>query len=779
MTRTSPPLRAAVAPARFAIRPVRRPAGVRVARGVWRPGTPDPAAGAGQSPGTRGGPGEAQRAWAAATRGPLTARWVVGLGLGLGLAGSALAVEPADDPGSQAAAAPSSFSSSSSSSSSSAVSAPPATAEEGAAAGLAYRLDLRVTDPAGSGGDSPGDSPGDRRPDAPGSAVSATSASASASAATAPPVDAEALARDLRALSHLATLADRPPLTRLGLERRLDADLDRFTQALRARGHYDASLSAQIAAAPTSAVAALAVGAAPGRPESPTDPGAAGEPTDPVTVAVTVDPGPLYRIARVEVAYPPGTDTRGLPLGPAAAGLTLGAAARAADVLAGEETLLTSLRRAARPLARAGERVVIVDHGARTMEITYRIDPGPRAAFGALAIEGLETVAAGHVRDMIPWRIGDPYDEAQVQAFRKRLAESRLFATITLEPGPAVDDAGRIPMRLVVTEAKHRTIALGLSYATDAGPGATARWEHRNIWGEGESLRLDAVAALSVQSLALAFRKPYFHNPDQALTATGRAAREDLDAYSGLVGEAAIGLDRGLGPDLRVTGALAVEYARLTWFGDDGPGTEETASHTLVGLPIGVQWDGSDNLLDPTRGARASVSLSPYAGQAAGDWVGFAIVDARASAYLPMMDDRVVAAGRLRLAGLGGADLDHIPPNHRLYAGGGGSVRGFGYQMIGPLDDGGDPLGGRSAVEIGGELRLRVTDTIAVVPFLEGGLVGPDPWPSLDEDTRWGAGLGLRYHTGFGPLRADFAVPLNPRDGDDWFQVYVSLGQAF
>ena len=143
-------------------------------------------------------------------------------------------------------------------------------------------------------------------------------------------------------------------------------------------------------------------------------------------------------------------------------------------------------------------------------------------------------------------------------------------------------------------------------------------------------------------------------------------------------------------------------------------------------------------------------------------------------------DERFILAGRTRIGTTVGADSESLPANRRFYAGGGGSIRGYAYQLVGPLDDDEDPFGGTSLVEFGAEVRVRVTDTIGVVPFIDGGMVYDDPWPDADQELLWAAGLGLRYFTGFGPLRLDVAFPLNRRDGvDDAFQFYISFGQAF
>jgi translocation and assembly module TamA len=189
-----------------------------------------------------------------------------------------------------------------------------------------------------------------------------------------------------------------------------------------------------------------------------------------------------------------------------------------------------------------------------------------------------------------------------------------------------------------------------------------------------------------------------------------------------------------------------------------------------------LSYDGSDDLLDPTRGFRLSGRFSPEASFQSGTF-GYARVQLDASGYFPV-SDRVVIAGRTRLGTIVGASRDRIAPSRRFYAGGGGSVRGFAFQRLGPVDpvfD--DPIGGRSLTEFALEARVRFGN-FAVVPFLDAGNVSTSPLRKF-EDLRLGAGLGVRYHTRFGPIRVDVGTPLGRRSGEPRIAVYVSLGQAF
>jgi translocation and assembly module TamA len=141
----------------------------------------------------------------------------------------------------------------------------------------------------------------------------------------------------------------------------------------------------------------------------------------------------------------------------------------------------------------------------------------------------------------------------------------------------------------------------------------------------------------------------------------------------------------------------------------------------------------------------------------------------------------VVAAGRLRLGTIMGADRDDIAPSRRFYAGGGGSVRGYGYQRLGPRDADGDPIGGRSLAEFALEARIRLKafgGDFGIVPFFDGGTLSTKSMPDLGH-WQFGAGIGVRYYSSFGPIRVDVGTPLNPQSDDSRVAVVVSLGQAF
>ena len=143
-------------------------------------------------------------------------------------------------------------------------------------------------------------------------------------------------------------------------------------------------------------------------------------------------------------------------------------------------------------------------------------------------------------------------------------------------------------------------------------------------------------------------------------------------------------------------------------------------------------------------------------------------------------DGRSVLAGRASFGTIPGGTADNIPFDKLFYAGGGGSVRGFAYQSAGPRDAFNNPLGGASVVEGSVEFRQRIGKSFGAVAFVDAGSAYTDTMPNFSQFApRIGTGAGVRYYTDFGPARLDVGVPLNKRDGDAPFGIYVSIGQAF
>lgn len=554
-------------------------------------------------------------------------------------------------------------------------------------------------------------------------------------------IEDRALARDLRNTSQLVQLESRPAASEVALTRRAEADRQRLDTVLRAAGYYEATIAFDIDAS-----------------------------ADPAHVRVAIDPGPRYTLASVKYVAPDGGPP---PLieryAPAAVGLKVGEPATAKPVLEAEQRIVRVLAEHGFPLAKVSNRRAVVDKAAKTMDVTYTVEAGPPAAFGPVTISGTRDVDPDFVRRRIAWGEGNAYDVRFIERTRKDLVASGLFSTIRIRPAEDVGTDGRVPVSIEVTERPFRSIAGGLSYDTSLGASGRVFWEHRNLFGNAERLRFTGEVGEKRQGVTGNFRRPDVAAVNQDFVATALAESENLDAYNRNRALVSGGFERKFSDEWTAGASLQAERTDI----------EESSGnfyYTLFGLPLFVRRDASNDLLDPTEGSRQIFATTPYYGPE----LSFVSSRLQGSFYQAVDGERrFVIAGFGAIGSVGGESLNNLPKDKRLYAGGGGSVRGYGYQKAGPLDSAGNPIGGRSSLELGVELRIKLTETIGVVPFLEGGNVYDSTLPDLGEKLLYGTGLGLRYYTPIGPIRFDVGIPLDRRQDDDAFQVYISIGQAF
>jgi translocation and assembly module TamA len=398
--------------------------------------------------------------------------------------------------------------------------------------------------------------------------------------------------------------------------------------------------------------------------------------------------------------------------------------------------------------------------------------------FGPLAVGGLERLDPAYVEGRLRWQRGEVFNASKVEETRRALIETGLFSTVQITPTVDPQNPDDARMTIATTERLHRTIGAGLAYNTSQGFGARAFWENRNLFGYAENLRLSVEAGQQLDAFRANFRRPDFLAIDQDFLATAEAANDNPVAYRSRRAIATAGIERRF--DHLVTGGVSfeVEKANVVQLADINPRTG-TQRYELAGLPAYLKLDTTDNLLNPTTGYRAQLSATP-AHTFSGSNLTFVTSFISGSTYWTLgSEERAILAGKLALGSLDGAPLSQLPSDQRIYAGGGGSIRPYGYLMAGPLAPNNVPIGGRSSLVLNLEARVKITETIGIVPFFDAGSYYESPVPQLGRTLLYGVGLGLRYYTAFGPLRLDLATPLHKRSGDSPIQVYVSLGQAF
>jgi translocation and assembly module TamA len=535
-----------------------------------------------------------------------------------------------------------------------------------------------------------------------------------------------------------------PPTTLAQLRRRAEEDAKQLKEVLRSEAYYNGSVSASVRQGQGGAF-------------------------EVVYLAVL---GPRTMIRSFTMRYSGHPDGGpGLVEDATELGLLPERAATAQRVIDFTQKAIQHLHNNGYPEAKLDRRRVIVDLSASRADATLFITAGERYLFGPMLVtnEGGRT-DEDYVRELTAIEPGTIYSRAQVDATTDALRKTGLFSGIAISSGEAED--GALPQQIELTEREARTVRLGVQWSTSEGAGVTGSWEHRNLFGRAEKLTLALSIAEIEQSATADFRKPHFLRPDQSLLAGFEIAHEDSDAYKEDRIKTGVSLDRVLSETW--TGTLGVTFQLSETEDSNG-----RISYQLFGVPLTLRYDTSDDLLDPTEGLRATLQGTPYFGTSDEKATTFTKLEGVAATYLTPVDD-LTFAFRGRYGMIAAGETVDVPGSTRFHAGGGGSVRGYGYQMAGPLDANNDPTGGRSVLEANAEARWRAVEGIGLVGVIDGGQAFENTVPSFSDPLLWGAGLGLRYYTPIGPVRADVAFPLNRRDGvDDAFQIYVSLGQAF
>ena len=531
------------------------------------------------------------------------------------------------------------------------------------------------------------------------------------------------------------------------IERRSAADTELLLELLRSRGYYDATVEPLI---------------------DRTDEG--------LRIRLAAAPGPQYLFQSVELPGLAAAGPEAETLGKAFA-VKAGDPVVAEDVIAGGIALKVALGEEGFALAEIGDQQVEVDHETHTATLVLPVQPGPLAAFGAIRVSGRPPFGVRHVGQIARFRTGDPFRRSEVDDLRRALIATGLVAAVEVKVVPAADPR-TVDLDVHLEPAPMRTMAGELGYGSGEGVHLEASWQHRNFVNPEGALTLRGVAGTKEQLAAVSLRRGNFRRRDQVLNLQASASHRDLSAYEAKTVQLLAGIERQSNIIWRKkwTWSVGTELIGTDERGIfDDPLDKQTRKFFIAALPASLYYDGSNDLLDPTRGFRLGGRLSPEASIRGGAF-GYTRAQIDASAYHPVADN-VVAAARVRIGSIIGAKSSSIAPSRRFYAGGGGSVRGYNYQELGPQDAEGDPIGGRGLAEFALEARFR-RGVFGIVPFIDGGTLTGKQWPDFGK-WKLGAGIGVRYYSSFGPIRVDVGTPLNNRKDHAPVAVAVSLGQAF
>ncbi|WP_241557911.1 autotransporter assembly complex protein TamA [Falsirhodobacter deserti] len=483
-----------------------------------------------------------------------------------------------------------------------------------------------------------------------------------------------------------------------------------------------------------------------------------------------VDPGPEFRFSRAVVTpYVEGTefpdDFRDGAV--AESGLIADAARAGAE----------RWREEGHAKVAVAEERITADHLRDTLSAEVRLAPGPRLRFGEMKVRGQKRMDPRRIEKIAGLPEGEVYSPEDLETAGNRLRRTGIFSSVTMTEGDVLAP-DLLPITTTVVEQLPRRYSLGAEISSSEGAALTGYWLHRNLLGGGERLRVDAaIENIAAQnsgmdySQGVALERPA--TPDADTTAGVNARIEHLDEEDYTSDGVTLGLsfNRIISEELSTSLGLTYSYSDVT--DDLGEYTFKT-----LALPLGVVWDTRDDDLDATGGVYVNATAQPFAGSGDADSGFRATMDARGY-YSLGTPRRVTLAGRVQAGQIFGTDLLNTPRDYLFYSGGGGTVRGQPYQSLGVYPSADDPdykIGGAAFLAASVEARVMVTDNIGVVGFFDAGRVGADGFSDMQEQS--GAGLGIRYDTGVGPIRLDVAAPVSGGTGEG-VQIYVGIGQAF
>jgi translocation and assembly module TamA len=543
------------------------------------------------------------------------------------------------------------------------------------------------------------------------------------------------------------------PVTRLEARRRAREAGEAAIAVLRSEGYYDYVVEPQV-----------------------------GEGDTPDAI-VQITPGPRTTFAPAKLVWDgPAPDPQTAGAAEAALAITPGAPARAPEVLAAEGRAAAVARQRGYADAGIRPRQVVVDHATHKLQTTVHL-----AAGDLVRLDGLNVVTEGRtnpawVAKLAPWKSGDRYDPHKVAELERRLRDVGVYNSVTVDLAPPDKAVGGLrPVIVSLGDRPPRTVELGVGYSTSEGAGVDGKLIYYNRLRRADTLTFTARVAQIQQKLDAELDLPDWRRPDQILKLGGGFYGDRTDAYDDMGVGLRTDVERHWTKTTYITlgGALdAVETKEKTTLNSIGLLVGERLRLFIISGLAGFALDRSNDPLNPTRGWRLDVRLEPT--YLTGDrTLPYLKAQAQASGYLPLgRDEATVLAGRVKLGSIIGGDLPTVPADRRFFAGGGGSVRGFGYQKVGPRLADGTPIGGLSLVETSFEVRRKLSGPWGIAAFVDAGALGESAALNFSR-LSIGAGVGVRYDLGFGPIRVDIATPLNRQPGDPVVELYFSIGQSF
>lgn len=425
------------------------------------------------------------------------------------------------------------------------------------------------------------------------------------------------------------------------------------------------------------------------------------------------------------------------------------------------------------------ERELTVKKDENRVDITWRIDSGPKSKFGGVVVKGNETVTSDMIFKQLAFKEGQTYERRLIDKSQQQLYALGIFRIATVKAILTQDKNSVIPVVIQIQEAPKFTTKLGLGYGTEEKFRVSSDSRRLSFLGGARQLNLFLKhSQLEPYKAELQFIQPAFITPKTVFTTNLFIRKENEPGFSvqRKGGSASV-----IQPIIRyLDGSVTYLLEQVIQDTTDVSQAKTTEQgfedlYNKSSIILGLRHDSSRPLFTPLRGLLSifTFKISGVGLNTAYDYLS-ALWDVR---RYQTFSGKVIAF-RLKIGAITPySENDFIPSEDRFYAGGSSSVRGWGRSLLGPLDAEGKPIGGNSLLEGSAEPRFPVLGPLSGVFFIDFGNVWLNSFTYRLDEIRYSWGVGLRYSTPIGPVRLDVAKPIF--DDENRVQFYISVGHAF
>lgn len=478
-------------------------------------------------------------------------------------------------------------------------------------------------------------------------------------------------------------------------------------------------------------------------------------------VSVNIDPGTPVRLRNVDITLADTGDSESDFVDIVASQkLIAGAQLHHSDYEALKESLQVRAAERGYVDATFTQNRIDIWPDEHAADVTLHFESGARYDFGNVSHDQ-QFLDPGIVNAFLEFEPGMPYDSRLLTRAYNDLSISGYFSRIELLPEYERSRDGQIPIRMLLEPADRIEYTAGFGFSTDTGLRARAGYANRRVNDSGHRFKSDISLSPVIQALTAEYRKPLTDPRSEWLSYMGALTQEDTDTFDSEAARIGVRRSKRISRNWMRTLSLDLDYERFE------VGRESSEARLI--LP-GVLYDHkrADRDVFPTRGRRLTLELRGT-GQFLGSDTSF--LQATATGRLVRS---ISAESRLLMRTTIGmtakSEFDELPPSVRFFAGGDESVRGFGYETLGPKDELGNVIGGASLLVASIEYEHRLKGNFFGAVFVDAG----NAFDDFDVDPAVGAGLGVKWQSPVGPLRFYLAHPLNKSDRD--VRLHVRLG---